>query len=295
LTVEGRTVLSVGQAPMINHCVIGTDYFRAMGIPLLAGRDFTDADADGAVLVTIINETLAREFFPNEDPLGKRVRFGPPEDNEPWHTIVGVAKDVRHDGLDAGTRRGIYVAHPQKPVGGMTLVLRAAVDPSSLVPAVRAKVLGLDRQVPLTNVRSMEQVVARSVWQPRLYTALFGVFAAVAVILAAGGIYGVISYAVEQRTHEIGIRLALGARPRDVVSLVVRQGMLPALVGIGIGLGGALLLTRLMASLLYSVGATDPLTFAGVALLLAGVALLACYVPARRATRVDPVVALRNE
>ncbi|MDQ3687468.1 MAG: ABC transporter permease [Acidobacteriota bacterium] len=295
ITIEDHPVLSVGQAPAINHCVITPNYFRAMGITLLAGRDFTDVDARDALKVTIIDERLAREYWPNENPLGKRVRFGPPEDNEPWHTIVGVVGEVKHESLNLTQRKSVYLPHAQVSIGGMALAVRTRANPESLAAAVREQVRELDPNQPVTAVRTMSEVVSRSVWQPRLYTILFGVFAGVALLLASVGIYGVMSYAVSQRTREIGIRMALGAQRGDVLRLVIRQGMWLVLIGVGIGVLASLLLTGLMQSLLFGVGATDPVTFAGVAVLLAAAALIACYIPARRATKVDPMVALRYE
>jgi len=295
LTVEGRPVLPVGQAQMINHCVITPNYFRAIGTPLLAGRDFNDSDSHDALKVTIIDERLAGEYWPNESPLGKRIRFGPPESNEPWHTIIGVVGAVRHERLDTVTRMTIYVPHQQIPIRGMTLAVRSITPPETLTAAVRNQVWELDRDQPVTGVRTMTEVISRSVWQSRLYTILFGAFAAVALILASVGIYGVMAYSVTQRTHEIGIRMALGAQVSDVLKMIVGQGMLLALIGVAAGLIGALALTRVMSSLLFDVSATDPQTFIGVSLLLTAVAFLACYIPARRATRVDPMVALRYE
>jgi putative ABC transport system permease protein len=294
LTVEGYPVLSVGQAPVINHCVITPNYFRAMGIPILIGRDFTDADARDSMKVTIIDELMAREYWPNENPLGKRVRFGSPEDNEPWHTIVGVVGAVKYRRLSLTRTKTAYLPHAEVTINGMALAVRAA-NPESLAPVIRGQVKAIDPDQPITNLRTMTEVISRSVWQPRLYAILFGVFAAVALALASVGIYGVIAYSVSERTREIGIRVALGAQRSDVLKLVVAQGMTLTLIGAGIGLGGALVLTRLMQTLLFEVSATDPLTFAGLATLLTFVALLACYLPARRATKVDPMVALRCE
>jgi putative ABC transport system permease protein len=295
LTVEGFPVLPVGEAPAINHCLVSPSYFSAMGIAILKGRDFDERDTRESPKVTIIDERLAREYWPDVDPIGKRIRFGPPEDNEPWHTIVGVVGDVRHERLDALTRKTVYLPFAQMPIGGSSLAIRSSGRPENIAAAVRAQVKELDPDLALTQVMPMAEVVARSVWQQRLYTALFGVFAAVALILATVGIYGVMSYAVTQRTREIGLRMALGAQRQDVMKLVVGQGVVLAALGVGAGLIAAVGLTRLMSSLLFGVTATDPLTFAAVSVLLAGVALGACFVPARRAARVDPMVALRYE
>lgn len=295
LTVEGHPVLSVGQAPMINHSVVTPNYFHTMGITLLEGRDFTDADHAKAMRVTIVDERLAREYWPGASALGKRIRFGPPENNEPWHTIVGVAGAVRHERLDRETRQSIYVPYLQIPVRSMTVAVRTPGNPESLAGAVRREVLALDKDQPVTNVMTMDEVISRSVWQPRFYAMLFGIFAAVALILAAVGIYGVMSYAITQRTHEIGIRLALGAGRLNVLKLALGQGMRLALAGVALGLCAAYGLTRLMSGLLFGVSATDLGTFVSIAVLLIGVTLLACYIPARRATKVDPLVALRYE
>jgi putative ABC transport system permease protein len=295
LTVEGFPVLPVGEAPSINHCLISPDYFSAMGITILKGRDFDDRDSRDSTKVTIIDERLAREYWPDEDPIGKRIRFGPPEDNEPWHTIVGVVREVKHQRLDATTRESVYLPFRQRPMGGSSLAILTSGRPEALISAVRAQVRELDPDIPLTRVMPMTEVVARSVWQPRLYTALFGVFAAVALILATVGIYGVMSYAVTQRTREIGLRMALGAQKQDVLKLVVGHGVVITAIGVGVGLVAAVALTRLMSSLLFAVSTTDPITFAAVSMLLAGVALAACFVPARRAAKVDPMVALRYE
>ena len=295
LTVEGHPVLSVGQAPMINHAVVTPNYFRTMGIPLLQGRDFNEADQATAMRVTIVDERLAREYWPGESPLGKRIRFGPPESNEPWHTIVGVAGSVRHARLDRETRETIYVPYQQIPVNWMAVAVRTTVDPRSLAGAVKKEVLALDKDQPTANVLTMNEIVSRSIWQQRFYAMMFGLFAALALVLAAVGIYGVMSYAITQRTHEIGIRMALGADRIKVLRLTLAQGMKLALTGVVCGLGASYLLTRLMAGLLFGVSATDLGTFVSLAVLLVAVTLLACYIPARRATKVDPLVALRYE
>jgi putative ABC transport system permease protein len=295
LTVEGFPVLSVGQAPMINHSVVTPNYFQTMGIPLREGRDFNDSDIDGSTRVTVVDERLARQYWPGASPLGKRIRFGPPESNEPWHIIVGVVGSVRNRRLDQDTVQTIYVPYQQIPVRGMTMALRTSGDPESLTSAVRESVRALDKDQPIANVLTMETVISRSVWQQRFYTILFGVFAALALVLAAVGIYGVMSYAVTQRTHEIGIRMALGARAIDVLRMVVKNGMTLITIGVVIGLVGAFALTRLLATMLFGITPTDSLTFVAVSAVLGLVALVACFVPARRATKVDPLVALRYE
>ena len=294
LTVEGYPALSVGQAPTINFNVITPNYFRAMGIPLLIGRDFNDADTGDSMKVTIIDERLAREYWPNESPIGKRVRFSPPDDKESWCTIVGVVGAVKNESLNLTHRKTVYRPNAQYPLDDMSLAIRAR-NPESLAPAIQRQVKAMDPDLPIINMLTMTEVVSRSVWQPRLYAILFSVFAAVALALASVGLYGVMAYSVSERSREIGIRVALGAQRRDVLKLVVMQGMTLTLIGIGIGLAAALALTQLMRSLLFEVSVTDPLTFAGLAAMLSVVALLACWIPARRATRVDPMIALRCE
>jgi putative ABC transport system permease protein len=295
LTVEGYPVLPVGQAPMIQHTVVTPGYFRTMGISLLAGRDFTDADAKGSPDVTIIDERLARQYWPNESPIGKRVRFGPPEDNEPWHTVIGVVSTVRHQRVQEDTRMSVYLPHLKMPVTGMSVVARTTSGPKDLVAAIRREVAQLDRDLPVSEVATMEEVVAESIWQPRLYATLFTVFAAGALILALIGIYGVMAFLVQTRTHEIGIRMALGATARDVFKLIVGRGMKLTGVGVVVGVAGAIALTRLMHGLLFNTSATDPITFVLISVLLSLAAFLACYIPARRAAKVDPLVALRYE
>ena len=266
-------------------------YFRAMSIPLLRGRGFTEQEARADAKVTVINETLARSFFPDEDPVGKHLVIE--TDGKAPYEIVGVVADVRHRSLDAGVYQMMYV--PTLKVSNNNLVVRTASDPAGLASAVRQQVAAIDRDQPVSTIRTMADVLSESVAQQRFRTTLLGGFASVALLLAAVGIYGVISYSVTQRTHEIGVRMALGAQRRDVVRLVVRGGLGLTLLGVGLGLAGSFALTRVMSGLLFGVSATDPLTYAGITLLLTSVALLACYRPARRATRVDPMIALRYE
>ena len=290
--IEGREPLPPGQALRAGRRNVSLDYFRALSIPVKRGRAFTQADAEGAPPVLVINEALARAFFPGEDPVGKRVRTG---DRSPWVEVVGVVGDVRHRGLDVDTRPEMFFPHLQTPSRQMTLVVRTSGDPEALAGPLRERVRAIDRDQPVGNVRTMEGWLSESVASRRFSATVLGIFAAVAAGLAALGLYGVVSYSVAQRTHEIGLRVALGARPRDVLRLVIGQGMLLTLIGTAVGVAAALALTRLMSSLLFGVAATDATVFVTVPLLLAGVALLACYFPARRATKVDPMVALRYE
>ncbi|HKU74129.1 MAG TPA: ABC transporter permease [Pyrinomonadaceae bacterium] len=295
LTVEGYPVLSGGQTPSVQHTVVTPGYFRTMGISLLAGRDFNDSDAKDAPDVTIIDERLGRQYWPNDSPIGKRVRFGPPEDNEPWHTIVGVVSVVRHQRVQEDTDASVYLPHQKIPVTGMSLVARTTSNPQDFIGAVRREVAQLDPDLPVSEVATMEEVVAEAIWQPRLYATLFAVFAGGALLLALIGIYGVMAFLVQTRTHEIGIRMALGASARDVFKLIVGRGMKLTAVGVVIGVGGAIALTRLMHSLLFNTSATDPFIFILISAVLSVAAFFACYLPARRAARVDPLIALRYE
>ena len=268
---------------------------RALGIPLREGRAFTPTEDEGASPVVIVNETLARHYWPTTSALGRRIRFGR-NPAEPWRTIVGVSRDVRQQPVAAAVRDEVYFPYGQRySWPSVSLIVRTAGDPMRAVAMVRSELGKADPTIPLYGVLPMREVVRRSFWDRQLYGAMFSVFAIFALLLAAVGVYGVIAYAVTQRTREIGVRLALGAARRDVMRLVVGQGLGLALAGVGVGALGAVGITRVLASLLYGVGPLDPVSFIGTAVVLAGVALLASYLPARRATRVDPMVALRYE
>jgi len=293
LTVEGNA--ATDQTPMVQHTVVTPGYFRTMGITLLAGRDFNDSDTKDSPDVTIIDERLARLYWPNQSPIGKRVRFGPREDNEPWHTIVGVVSKIRHQRMQEETDPSVYLPHQKVPTGGMTLVARTSSNPHDFVRALRREVAQLDPDVAVSEVATMDEVVAESIWQPRLYAMLFAVFAGGALLLALIGIYGVMAFLVQTRTHEIGIRMALGASARDVFRLIVGRGMTLTAVGVVIGVAGAIALTRLMHSLLFNTSTTDPFIFILISAVLSLAAFFACYLPARRAARVDPLIALRYE
>ncbi|MCI0489448.1 MAG: ABC transporter permease [Blastocatellia bacterium] len=295
-TVEGTPPHPPGQIPVANQRVVSPDYFRVMGIRMLQGRDFNELDAEEkSPEVVIVNETMVRRYWPGDDPIGKRLKYGDHESKSPWRTVVGVVNDVRHYGLDNQIREGVYVPHQQFAVSSMTFVIRTALDPSNMTGAVRSQIWEIERDLPVYQIRTMEEVLSRSVWQSRLYSWLFAIFAVMALVLAAVGVYGVISQSVTQRTHEIGIRMALGARPGDVLKMIVGHGAKLALIGMVMGLMGAFGVTWVMSKLLFGISATDPVTFAATSLALLGVAILASYIPARRATKVDPMVALRYE
>jgi putative ABC transport system permease protein len=292
--IEGRAKLPPGQELGTGVMVTDGNYFRTMQIPLKRGRLFTDQETTEMRHVVVVNEAFARVNFPGEDPLGKRVIIDMKDDNRPCE-IVGVVGDSKHMSLDAETKPMAYWPQPELTYSGMTFVLRASVAPESIAPAARNAIRALDPDQPVSDVRTMENLIGTSVARARFQTLLLTIFAVVALLLAGVGIYGVMAYSVAQRTHEIGVRVALGARKTDVLALVIKRGLFLALSGVGIGLAGSFALTRLMKSLLYTVSATDPLTFVGIPLLLAAVALLACLIPALRAARVDPMVALRYE
>ncbi|HEU4795247.1 MAG TPA: ABC transporter permease [Pyrinomonadaceae bacterium] len=297
-SIEGRTMPSDTELPFAVYRVVNPDYFRTLGIPVQRGRVFDTRDSAESTPVFLINRRLAERFWPGEDPTGKRLKIGPADSPNPWVTVIGVVGDVRQTGLYGEQLAELYAPYAQERRSWMSprdLVVRTTGDAASVAGAVREAVWAVDKDQPVSNVRTMDQVFAATISRERFQTLLLGLFAALALVLACVGLYGVISYAVAQRTHEIGVRMALGARPGDVLRLVLRQGMTLTLVGLVLGITVALAVTRVMADLLYGVTATDTVTFISVGALLTVVAFLACYVPARRATKVDPLIALRYE
>jgi putative ABC transport system permease protein len=312
LTREGVPApRSLDECPVVNYRHINADYFKTLGIRLVAGRYLTDRDTRDTQPVAIINETMAKRLWPNEDPIGKRFWLGPPEELLPagvlppnyrfirW-TIAGVVADMKHSGLGNPALPEIFTLPDQAltndgPARKMYLSVRSGGDPTGLTAAIRRQVLELDRELPIADVMTMEARMAASLSRSSFNTLLLTIFAVVALILSAVGVYGVMSYSVGQRVREIGIRMALGAQRTEIQRLMIRQGILPALIGAGIGIAGALALTHLISGLLFGVSARDPLTFALIALLLIVVALSACYFPARRASKVDPMTVLRGD
>jgi predicted permease len=289
--VEGHAKLLPGQEYLVGMHVVNPGYFRTMGIPLLRGREFRATDTKGAGIAVVINQKLAETFWPGQDPIGKHFSLWGTADSE----VVGVAGNVRHNGLGEEPDFETYSPFAQDEWAYMVLAIRTKSDARSIASAARSAAAGLDPDLPVHDVRTMEQVAADTLTTRRITLYLVGSFALLALVLAAVGLYGVMSYAVTQRTHEIGVRMALGAQAADVLRLVVSDGMKLTATGVALGFVGALALTRYLKSLLFEIRATDPITFAAVVLLLAAIALLATYLPARRATRVDPIIALRYE
>jgi predicted permease len=296
--IEGQSPIDDSdQSLAVQDRAVSSDYFRVMGIPIISGRPFLDTDDRSATPVALINQTFARRFFRSQNSVGQHLRF---DSKDPWITIVGIVGDVRGFGLDKEAKSEIYLPYQQSfmpfnPLSRMHLVVRSSGDPNLIAPVLLEAVQGIDKTLPVPQMRTMETVLAESIAERRSNMVLIGIFAGVALILTGVGIYGVISYSVTQRTQEIGIRMALGAQSRDVLQLIIRQGLTLVLIGLSLGVLGAFALTRVIATLLFGVGTKDPLTFAAVAALLSAVALLASYIPARRATKVDPLVALRYE
>ena len=292
--VEGRTPYKPGEEAVADYTVAGSDYFRTMNIAVLRGRVFTDQDTANSPQVTVVSSSFVKRYFPDEDPIGKRIILD--GSNKTPREIVGVVADIKRDGLDANIQPEMYFSQLQKPERRMNLVIRTeARDALQLLPAARAEIKAFDPNQIIWRTQTLEQLLSTSVAPRRFNMSLLGIFAGVALVLAAVGLYGVMSYSVSWRTREIGIRMALGARRADVLRLVVRQGMTMTLIGLALGLVGAFSISRVLSGLLYGVSSTDPLTFVAVSIVLLIVALLACLVPARRATRVDPIIALRTE
>jgi putative ABC transport system permease protein len=295
-SIEGRPAFTPAESVEVPVDSIAPGYFATMGIPVRSGREFTGSDTAEAPAVAIINDSMAKRFWPGESPLGRRFMYGgPPAPNAPWMTIVGVVGDTRRVGYDAPIRPETYRPMAQSPNPGMLMVVRSAQDPTLLASSIRGVVASLDPSQPVHHIATVEQLLGNLTAERRLNTLLFALFAMVAALLAAAGIYGVIAYSVEQRTRELGVRLALGARPREVFTLVLREGMVLALIGVVAGVVAAFGATQVMRSLLYDTSATDPGTYAVMAVAALVVALVACLVPALRATRVDPLTALRAD
>lgn len=294
--IVGNPSLPPGESITADYAAVSPNYFQVMRIPLLRGRFFSEQDSPSAPRVALISETLAQRYFPNQNPLGRLLNFGfAASGGSALREIVGVVGDVRDVSLGQEPGPMMYVPFAQAPFWGGDIVIRSSLSPSPIAASVRQSVHAIDSDLPVSDVVSFPDALGQSVSEERFRTFLLGAFSALALILAAVGIFGVLSYSASQRTHEIGVRIALGAQRRDVLRLILGQGTRLALVGLGVGLLAAFLLTRFMATLLYGISVYDPVTFAGVALLLLGVVLLACYIPARRAMRVDPMVALRYE
>jgi len=298
VVIDGQAPPAAGAEPMVQVLSVMGKYFGVMQIPLRAGRDFGAMDREGQPRVAIVNETLARQLLPGQNPIGSRINWARADDPNDWMTIVGVAADVKHSGLNQPVDPALYTPFSQNNEAWrkwMTLVIRTRVPEAGLVEDVKKQVWKLDSQIPVSEIQTMDDLLAVSVAEQRFNMLLLGSFAALAVALAGVGIYGMVAYRVNQRTHEIGVYMALGAQHRDVLQFVMRDGVKLGMLGIVLGLAGALALTRMMVSLLFEVKPTDPATLIGVALLLAAVALLACYIPARRALSIHPMTALRRE
>jgi ABC-type antimicrobial peptide transport system permease subunit len=295
--VEGRPILPLDQWVLTNFRSVSPDYFRAMNIPIMQGRDFAEADDFNAPARVMINQALAQREFPGENAVGKRITLPNTKANgEPvWFEIIGVTANIRSAELSEETPPEFYFTTRQAPFEQMAVVIRSTVEPQSLAPSLRQAVADVNRSVPVSDVKTMEHIVSESITQPRFNLFLLGLFSGVALLLSAAGIYGVTAYTVTQRTQELGIRLALGAQVRDILKMIVGQGMLVIAIGLVIGLAAAFALTRLMRSLLFGIGQNDPVTFGAITLVLLFVAFIACYIPARRAAKVDPLIALRYE
>lgn len=291
-TIEGHPV-PLQEMTSVNHIVIAPGYFRTLGVPLLQGRDFTDSDYDQPLIV-IVSASFAQKYWPGESALGKRIRFGPPANNESWHTVVGVVADYKHGEFRGPDRSNVYLPY-QKNIIPSSLLIRTSVDPATIVQAVRSRISTFDKDIAVGQTLTLDQIIDRISWQDRFLTVIMGVFAALALALSAVGLYAIISYTVSLSTHEIGIRMALGASAARVRSMILRQGMLLAGTGLLLGISVAMGLARLLKSQLYQVSPLDPATYIAVPVALLAIATFAAFLPTRRATSVDPVLALRHE
>jgi putative ABC transport system permease protein len=292
--IEGLPAPAPGNEPKTGVCVTDANFFKVMQIPLKRGRLFTEQETTDVRHVVVINEALAQKYFPNEDPLGKRIKIYMKGENVPTE-IIGIVADSKHKALDGEVEPMSYWPHPELAYPFMTLVIRSSANAAQLSSGAREVIRTLDKDQPVSDVRTMDSLLAKSIARSSFIALLLTIFAGVALVLSAIGIYGVISYGVSQRGHEIGVRMALGAQTADVVKLILRNGMLLVVIGLAIGLLGAFAITRIMSTLLFGVTPTDMLTFASVSGLLLAVAMLACYIPARRATKIDPLKSLRYE
>jgi putative ABC transport system permease protein len=290
---EGNANDLDSRPPIVYYGITRPNYFRTMGIPIRSGREFTAQDGPNAAPVALVSESAARTLWPNQDPLGKRFTFG--REDSVWKTVIGVVADLRQNIRDSEPPAQVYEPHMQHPVQTLNLVVRGNGDLGALNTALRRLIQSRDPDLPLYSAKTMKQAAYEALWEQRIYAWLMALFAGLALLIAAVGIYGVMAYSVSQRTHEIGIRMALGAARDDVVRMVVGQALRLTAIGVGIGLAAAYAVTRLMASLLFGVSASDPPTFIGVAVILAASGIVAAWVPTMRATRVDPMVALRAE
>jgi len=297
IAVEGIPDPPSDQWPDVIYRAIGPGYFNTMGIPLVRGREFNDGDTIDNTRGVVIGEKTAKHYWPNQDPIGKRLKPGATSDNEaPWRTVIGVVKDVRQNDFIAEPKMQMYFSYKQLgQLVANALIVRTSVDPLSLATPVRNAIWSVDKDQPVANIDSMENIVAGAVARQRFSMLLLAIFAALALVLAAVGIYGVMSYTVAQQTREIGIRIALGAKRGDVLKMTVKQAIKLVGLGLAIGLPSAFILTRVMSTLLFGISATDPITFLGISLVVLVVALLASYIPALRATKVDPMIALRAQ
>jgi putative ABC transport system permease protein len=293
VTIEGRQQKTENERLQVMYSIVGHDYFETMNSPLTLGRGFSEHDDKDATRVVVVNQTMARRYWPNQNPIGKRLRLG--SERNPWMEVVGVVQDGKYLTFGEPPTDYMFIPFWQNYDGQMTLILHTAGAPEALAASIRREVKALDEQLPVYGVRTMPQYLDRILSLPKSVAAMVSIFGLLALVLASVGLYGVMSYTVAQRTREIGTRIALGASRRDILKLVLHQGSILILAGVVIGLAGAIALTRFMQSLLYGVSTTDPFIYIGVAAVLAAIALLACYIPARRATKVAPMEALRYE